>query len=107
MLKALEASMGIVTMACKKCEISRRTYYNWLDNDPEFKKEVESISDVALDFAEAALHKQINEGIPTSTIFYLKTKGKHRGYIESLEHLGNKDKPIETTINFNGTEIPI
>ena len=40
---------------------------------------------MALDFAESQLHKQIQNGEVSSTIFYLKTKGKKRGYIERQE----------------------
>ena len=51
----------------------------------EFDKKVKEIENIALDFAESQLHKQISEGNTTATIFLLKTKGKKRGYIERQE----------------------
>lgn len=85
MIEALEKSLGIVTTACKQVGIHRSTHYEWCKNDEEYKEQVESISDVTLDFAESQLHKQINEGVTSATIFFLKTKGKKRGYIEKNE----------------------
>ncbi len=84
MIEALEKSLGIVTTACKTVGISRQTHYNWL-NDPAYKEAVDSIADIALDFAESQLHKQISNGEVSSTIFFLKTKGKKRGYVERTE----------------------
>lgn len=90
-LEALEESLGIVTDACRKSNISRQSFYRWCKEDPDFKDKVDEIEDVALDFAESELHKQIRNGIPSSTIFYLKTKGKKRGFVErqELEHRGD------------------
>lgn len=90
-LDALEKSLGIVTSACKASNISRDTYYRWLKEDKVFKKAAKEIENVALDFAESQLHKQIAKGNPLSTIFYLKCKGKKRGYIEqnNVEIKGN------------------
>jgi len=85
LLEALESSLAIVTTACKKVGVSRKTYYDYYKTDPEFKASVDDLSNVALDFAESHLHKQIKNGIPASTIFYLKTKGKKRGYIEKSQ----------------------
>lgn len=85
MIEALEKSLGVVTTACKTVGISRQTHYEWLKEDEQYRKAVEDISDVALDFAESQLHKQIQNGEVSSTIFYLKTKGKKRGYIERQE----------------------
>jgi hypothetical protein len=90
MLEALEKSLGVVTTAAKQVGISRKTHYEWYNNDPEYKEAVDGLVDVALDFAESKLHKQIDGGDTTATIFYLKTKGKRRGYIEKqeIEHSG-------------------
>lgn len=85
MLEALEKSLGIVTSAAKKVGIDRTTHYKWMETDEAYKKAVEELNDVALDFAESKLHEQINNGEVSSTIFYLKTKGKKRGYIERTE----------------------
>ena len=84
-IEALEQSLGIVTTACKKVGVGRTTFYGWLKDDEEFAKQVKDIENVALDFAETQLHQQIKDNVPTSTIFYLKTKGKKRGYVERME----------------------
>lgn len=85
MLEALEKSLGVVTSACKLTGIPRRTFYNWLEADPKFAAVVADMGEIALDFAESKLHKNIGDGKEASIIFYLKTKGKHRGYIERAE----------------------
>ena len=85
MIEALRKSLGIVTTACLNVGIERSTHYDWLKNDSDYKAKVEALDDVVLDFAESQLHKRINEGSDTATIFFLKTKGKKRGYIEKQE----------------------
>lgn len=94
LLQALKGSLGIVTAACEEAGVSRATYYDWMKNDPEFKAAVEDVAEVALDFAEHALHKQIKDGVPSSTMFYLKTKGKARGYVERSEVEVTVPKPL-------------
>jgi len=94
MLQALEKSLGVVTTACKSVGIARKTHYKWLKEDEEYQESVKSLKDVALDFAESQLHKQISEGNTTATIFYLKTQGKERGYIERFEHTGAEGVPL-------------
>ena len=94
MISALEASLGIATTACRQVGISRETHYRWMQDDPSYKQAVEDIANITLDFAESQLHKQIKDGNPTSTIFYLKTKGKSRGYIERQEVEVSGPKPL-------------
>jgi hypothetical protein len=98
MIDALEKSLGIVTSACKVVGISRETHYRWLREDEKYLTSVKSIEDIALDFAESQLHKQIKEGEVSSTIFYLKTKGKRRGYFERQE-IDTTIAPINITIS--------
>jgi hypothetical protein len=82
LINALEIHLGIVTSA-----------YN---NDSKFKEKVDELQNVALDFVESKLFDQITNDNPTSTIFYLKTKGKKRGYIEQqiLEHKGGIESKL-------------
>lgn len=62
--------------------------------------------DIALDFAESELFKQIKEGNITGVIFFLKTKGKKRGYIERSEfdHT-TKGEKINVSINIAGDDL--
>ena len=98
MFEALEKSLGVVSVACRNVGISRITHYQWMKDDVEYNKAVNSLDDLALDFAESAWHKQINGGNPTSTIFFLKTKGKKRGYIErqEIDHSGSVENVLTT-----------
>ena len=84
-IEALEKSLGVITTACKIADISRTQFYNWLKDDEDFAKKVQEIENVTLDFVESQLHKQIKENSTAATIFFLKTKGKKRGYIERRE----------------------
>lgn len=95
MIQALESTLGIVTTAAKKIGIDRTTHYLWMQ-DENYKKRVEGIADIALDFVESKLHGQIAKGDTTASIFYLKTKGKQRGYIErtEIDHSIRKDTDI-------------
>ncbi len=103
MIEALEKSLGIVTTACKSVNIARQTHYEWMREDEAYKEAVEGIVDIAIDFAESQLNQLMmgakhqvvtNKGEiveikdapnPSSIIFYLKTKGKKRGYVEKQE----------------------
>jgi hypothetical protein len=94
MLDALERTLGIVSTACEKAGVSRQTHYNWLKDDPEYKAAVDQIQESVIDFAESHLYKLIKEGNPAANIFYLKTKGKSRGYIERQEVEVSGPKPL-------------
>jgi hypothetical protein len=96
MIEALEKTLGVVSTACKMADISRTTHYRWLEEDTEYKEAVDAIQDVALDFAESKLFKNIEKAKEASVFFYLKTKGKKRGYIERQEIVHEGD--IKSTI---------
>lgn len=85
MLQCLERRLGVVTNACKEAGVSRSQFYEWKKNDPEFAKAVEDIQEVALDFVETKLFKNIDLGDTSSILFYLRTKGTKRGYGDKHE----------------------
>ena len=98
-LKALEKSLGIVTVACKNANIPPSTFYKWLNEDEEFAKQVQDIENIALDFGESQLHKQIGDGSTSATIFFLNTKGKRMGYVEKSElDITSGDKVINMPV---------
>jgi hypothetical protein len=99
LLKALKEARGIVTTACDAVGVNRSTYYDYYNSDPEFKREADDVQEVAIDFVEGKLFEQIEEGIPTSTLFYLKTKAKHRGYIERTEVSHTGSIPVAAKIS--------
>ena len=120
MIQALTSSLGNVTEAAEKIGIRRETHYAWLKDDAEYSAAVASLKNVALDFAESQL-KKLMEGAErqaltqngeivtikdapntSAIIFYLKTQGKQRGYIERQE-LSTEIKSINITID--GTNI--
>lgn len=96
MVEALNKCCGIVSTACEKAGISRRTHYNWIEDDPEYKKAWLQSKRGAVDLAESTLHKEMKEGgkgAVTAAIFLLKTLGKDQGYIERQEVEVTEVKP--------------
>lgn len=112
----LERSRGVVSSACESVGLSRTTFYEYVNTDPEFKQAVDEINEKAIDFVESKLFEKINgwenavlskEGYvaydqppsDTAIIFFLKTRAKKRGYVEKTEldmkaNVGVSDEPI-------------
>ena len=94
MLEALEKSLGIVTTAAKSVGITRKTHYDWLNKDPQYRKAVTELEDLALDYVESKLFKNIEKEKEASVFFYMKTKGKKRGYVERQEIVHQGAMPV-------------
>lgn len=93
MLSALEVSMGVVATAADEVGISRTNHYKWMKESPAYKENYEALSNKALDYAESKLMELIGRGNTAAVIFFLKTKGKDRGYVERQEVQVQQDKP--------------
>lgn len=94
LVEKMKKTLGNITASCEAAGIARKTFYEWIEKDPAFKTTIEAIEESCIDFAESALKKQIEDGNPTSTIFFLKTKGKKRGYVETTEITGKDGKDL-------------
>lgn len=86
-IEAYKKTYGNISNACETIDISRQTFYNWQEEDAEFKAEIEAIEpdELLMDLVESKLVEKIKEGDTTVLIFVSKTKGKKRGYVEKKE----------------------
>lgn len=75
----------MVTSTCEDCGIAVKTYYEWM-KDEEFADAINDAIERLQDRIENVLYEKIEkEKDTTALIFYLKTKGKKRGYVEKQQ----------------------
>jgi len=107
-LEVFANNLGNVQDSCKAAGISRATYYVWKDNDQDFAQAVEEIQEGLIDLAESKLLDNIKSGKTNEILFYLRTKGKYRGYVERQEITGADGAPpkieIEIVNKFEDTD---
>lgn len=80
MLDSLTRSMGVIAQAVKETGICRATHYKWMKQDEDYKAKVDEIFETLLDYAEHQLHSLIQKKNPAAIFFFLKSRGKARGY---------------------------
>ncbi len=90
MINAMKSTLGNVTASADVVGIDRSLHYKWMKSDEKYRNMIKENLERSIDFVEAALFKRIQAGDTTAIIFYLKTKGKHRGYIETYQNLNAK-----------------
>ncbi len=83
--EALKNSKGLISLAAVELGCVFATVTNYIKRYKTLQKSLEEINETNLDFCESKLLQQINEGNTTAIIFYLKFKGKRRGYCERQE----------------------
>lgn len=88
--KAIKGSGGIMTTIATRLGCSWHTAKKKIaefDLQELYDDETETVGDMV----EGMLYKNIKSGDVASILFYLKTKGKNRGYSErnQLDHLNN------------------
>lgn len=79
---------GFVTKAARALGCSPVTVYSYINRHAKCREAVQEARERMLDAAESKLCQQILAGNMTAIIFYLKTQGKGRGYIERQEVTG-------------------
>lgn len=81
---------GNLTQASKSLKCDRRTLYGWIEQEC-LQDTVQEGRDQLLDEAENQGAKKIKEGDTSFLIFFLKTQGRSRGYVErqDVNHSGN------------------
>lgn len=83
-------AFGNITYAAELTDITRKTYYNWLNDDAEFKAAIDAITPddylkAKKEFFEMQLFKLSEKLNPAGVIFANKTLNKDLGYFEKSE----------------------
>jgi len=96
-IKAIHESNGLLTKAAEKAGVGTTTIYRYVREYPTVNQAALDAKEAMLDFTEGKLYSKIKGGNIIAILFYLKTQGKARGYIEKqeIEHSGGIDKGAE------------
>jgi len=97
---------GNIYETCKAVDITRTTFYRWMNEDEKFKQQVKDIQEALIDMSESQLLKLIEKKHPTAIIFHLKTKGKERGYVETLAIAGDEKRPVRLILEEGNSNSP-
>ncbi len=96
---------GILTTAARKLGCASCTVYEYLQRYPSLKDVLTEASESAVDLAESKLIEAIENGNLTAIIYFLKTQGKSRGYVErSVHDMTSDGEPIKFTIKINASD---
>ena len=96
-LDMLRIARGNIGEACRTMKLGRDMYLRWLNDDRDFRFQVMVLMEEIGDMVEDQLMRRIQEGDTQATIFYCKTKLKHRGYQEDPK--AGMNVPTKTKIN--------
>lgn len=105
-LQIFAKKLANVRQTCIAVNISRNTYYRWMRTNQIFATEIEGIEEGLYDDAESIIyHKIFVDKDTTSLIFFMKTKMKHRGYVERQELNANIKGQMEVKSEYAGKTI--
>ena len=105
-LKAIKNSQGLVTRIQKKLETATGEHWNWetvknyIEKWDSCKEAVKAEKESMLDLAENNVFKDLARGDIHTSKWYLKMKGKERGYVETQEIQMSNQDPLN--INLTG-----
>lgn len=83
--EALRAAGGIYTVAAQMLKCAPNTIKGYVLRHPKLLEVVEEVTERHLDVAEQQLLLLVGQGNLGAVTFYLRTKGRHRGYGDKLE----------------------
>lgn len=98
-IEAVREAQGLLTVAARRLGVGRSAIYDMAKRHPEVQEAIDEARERMTDLAEGKLYSKISDGDITSIIFYLKTQGKRRGYVEKqeIEHQSHGDIVIDLT----------
>lgn len=98
--EALRKSGGLCAGAAQLLGVTRQAVSRRVQKSPKLQAVIKEVEESSLDLGESKLLQAMNKGNMAAIIFYLKTKGKSRGYVERSEVTGKDGNDLPT-----GTQI--
>jgi hypothetical protein len=92
---ALRTSAGVYSVAAEKIGCARNTIANYVKRYPYLADALTEIEDGNVDLGEAQLISAMSKGESWAVLFYLRCKGKRRGYTERHEITGAGGGPVK------------
>ena len=108
--EALRSTAGLITPAARVLEskygtCSHNTVRAYIARHPKLQAVVTEITETQLDLAENGLVTAVRDHNLTAIIFYLKCKGKRRGYIERQQVEGPDGGPVPVRPDLSGLTV--
>jgi hypothetical protein len=85
---AIRDMNGNISAVAKRLGVCRQTVYSYIERHPSVKDVLVESRETMIDNAESALYRAVLNGEAWAVCFFLKTQGKHRGYVERQEVTG-------------------
>lgn len=87
----LEENKGNLAAVSRRMGVSRTAIYNRINESPTLQQTLADARETMLDNAESVLYKKVLEGSTPELLFFLKTQGRNRGYVErqEIDHSGD------------------
>ena len=109
LIESLKIARGNMAQVARVYGCSRQRVQQLVSDDLELTELVSELTDVELDNAESKLYQAIDQGAGWAVCFFLKCRGKGRGWIEKLELSGVNGLPlanieIDLGLGLNGND---
>jgi len=97
--EAIRKTGGWLTFTAKAVDLSYRQILRRVAQSERLQKVRDEVREMYLDIAETALIKAVRGGEAWAVCFYLKCKGKGRGYIERESGAASDVRPPVETLS--------
>ena len=98
--EAIRAASGILAGAARRLKCSRSTVGRYVAQHACCRRARDEAREALVDEAEDKLAKHIRDGDLRAIQFFLRTQGRHRGYVERQEVAGPGGQEMSVRLDF-------
>jgi hypothetical protein len=102
---AIRQYRGNISAIARAFQVSRQAIYDYISNKPDLKQLIQDEREAMIDDAESEIYKQLKKGNTAALIFFLKTQGKSRGYVERQEITGKDGNEVTLRVIYDRKDL--